>query len=121
MPKKDNRKVQATQDARELSHMIREGRKNEKAWKAYVAKKVEKLRAIYNDEVDITLVTPADDEVASITETEPSFKYDYDAYFAANPAAFSDLDANYRKPPTTQVRVTTTWVEASLIKVPTAT
>ena len=110
MAKKDNKQILATEPMRILASKVREYRQYAEQWKAQADKKADELKAEVGGEVNLTLLTERDEEVATIGETVTQ-SYDYKAFFDANPVAKRDLEENYAKEPTVSNPVRTKWVE----------
>jgi len=110
MAKKDNRPVLATAEQRQIASEITHARRYEKEWRKEAADAVDRLRATVDGEVDITLVTETNDEVATINEQPTGGGYDYAAFFEANPHLKPHLEP-YKKVPGVSTVVRTKWVE----------
>lgn len=115
MAKKDNRQVKATDEMRHAAAWVAITRRYASEWKKESETAAKDLKGLCNEQVDITLVTENDLEVASITESDPSFGYDYEKFFDDNPALKANLHLNYRKEPTTRVTLNTKWVEPGVV------
>lgn len=112
MTKDQNQRVEATDDQRRLADALRTSRENRKKWEAVEKQVTEALKTSVGA-TDITLVTSHGDEVASITESAPTTRFNYKQYFEDHPAERAILEADYVQSVGTSVRVTTNWTEVS--------
>lgn len=111
MPKAKNTKQIATFAQRQYAAAIASARTRKKEWATYEASAKEALVDSLDGKVDITLVTTTDDEVLSITESDPKTdSVDWPAFQAAHPELNEEFKKFY-KPATTSVTILTKWVE----------
>ena len=107
MAKADNDRITATDEQRAHADLITRARKHMAEWKTVADDARDNLLGTLKKH-DVTLVTATGDEVASITDSEPSQGIDWKAFHEDHP----EIDVTpYLKPAKVTTTVTTKWVE----------